>query len=664
MIFIAVMLIVMLVILGILGRQNQKVANTFIQNAFNIVRYTMSERQEKLLFDSEKMTSMENLGRKIKYVIESSSYFKYDTLRPTYMKMVGVLYSTSVTAGLWKAEIYNMDGNLMAFAMNNEDGYILGCVHNREIFEIASLESNEELMDESWSRQDALPAGIECGFNKEDFPNKEEIIYQIIDNSLCLVAYVPIMGKDYNPVTEKMEEKQAGVIVASQKLDHTFAMKMTELTGTDINIFTPDGILCSDSCCGNYDGYDKFNFSGFKDITGEWSLAGQPVIFGDVDIAEHGYFQGVLPIYSDSKCVAVIVSLYSKAMARANTMQIIKLLSLVYLVGIMLIVPITILVVVRGIINPIERTAFMMRQIAREKDFTKMLDIESHNEIGDLASSFNEMTEDLRKTTTSVDNLNREINERMKAEKYQAQLFGQLEKTNQELKDFAYVISHDLKAPLRGIQTLANWISDDYADKLGDEGRKKLALLARRVERMHNLIGGILQYSRIGRLNEEETMVNLNELVGGIIEMLAPPENVSVTIERELPTIPCEKTRISQVFQNLISNAIKYMDKENGRIEIDYTDEDDFWRFSVADNGPGIEEKYFEKIFQMFQTLIARDEFESTGIGLTLVKKIVDMHNGRIWVESKIGIGSIFFFTLPKQKKEMKNAKLETNIAC
>jgi signal transduction histidine kinase len=657
-IFIAVMLVITVVISLILSKQNRKAANTFIQNAFNIARYTISERQEKLLFDSRQMASIDDMGRKIKYVMESSSYFKYDTLRPTYVKIASVIYSTSTTADVWKANIYNLNGELMAFTIIEENGNTLGCVHNRETIEIASLKPAEELTDESWIKKDILPAGTEYSFGSAIL-DKEAIHFEIIDNSLCLVAYVPVMGKDYNAATEKMEAKQVGMVVTVQKLGAAFVKKMSELSGTNINIFTQNAMLS-----GTYAAYKTFDLSGFADVKSGWTLNGQPVTFNDVDISEGSYFQGVLPIYSGSKCVAAIVSLYSKEMAKANTMQIIKLLSLVYFVGVILIVPITILVVVRGVINPIQRTAFMMRQIAHKKDFTKMLNIESQDEIGDLASSFNEMTENLCKTTTSIDNLNREIAERKKAEQRQAQLLEQVENINQELKDFAYVVSHDLKAPLRGIKTLAEWITTDYADKLDDNGKEQMNLLAGRVDRMHNLIDGILQYSRVGRTEEEKVVVNLNELVPEIIDMIAPPENITITIENELPTVECEQTRIMQVFQNLLSNAVKYMDKPQGQIKVGCVEEDGFWEFYVADNGPGIEEKYFEKIFQLFQTLAPRDESESTGIGLTIIKKIVEIYGGKTWVQSKVGSGSTFFFTLPKTLSVINNEKQLLTSSC
>jgi two-component system, LuxR family, sensor kinase FixL len=257
-----------------------------------------------------------------------------------------------------------------------------------------------------------------------------------------------------------------------------------------------------------------------------------------------------------------------------------------------------------------------------------------------------------------------DITRRKQAENRQTQLLKEVESANRELKDFAYVVSHDLKAPLRGIKTLSEWISTDYTDKLDEQGKEQMKLLVGRVDRMQNLIDGILQYSRIGRVKEKRDVVNLNKIVAEIIDILASPANITITVENELPTIECEPTRIVQVFQNLLSNAVKYMDKPQGQIKVGCVEENGFWKFSVADNGPGIEEKHFERIFQLFQTLAPRDSVESTGVGLTVAKKVVELYGGRIWIESKIGEGSTFFFTLPKQEIGAENAKLEANITC
>jgi len=233
---------------------------------------------------------------------------------------------------------------------------------------------------------------------------------------------------------------------------------------------------------------------------------------------------------------------------------------------------------------------------------------------------------------------------------------------NRELQHFVHIAAHDLKAPLRAIGTLADWISTDYADKLDDNGKEQMNLLMSRVDRMHNLIEGVLQYSRVGHIKEEKVVVNLNELVTEVIDIIAPPENISITVENKLPTIECEQTRIMQVFQNLLSNAVKYMDKPQGQIKVGCIEENGFWKFSVADNGPGVEREYFEKIFEILQTLSPRDEVEATGVGLSVVKKIVELYGGSVWVESELGKGSVFFFTLPKQEIGVKHEKLEANI--
>jgi len=257
----------------------------------------------------------------------------------------------------------------------------------------------------------------------------------------------------------------------------------------------------------------------------------------------------------------------------------------------------------------------------------------------------------------------RDVTERKKSEQQQARLLRQIESANKELKDFAHIVSHDLKAPLRGINNLVEWIVADYSDKLDDEGKEQMNLLTSRVVRMRNLIEGILNYSRVGRENEEKVPVDLSELVPEIIDLICPQENITVTVENHLPVIHCEKTRISQVFQNLLSNAVKYMDKPEGQITIRCAEDGQFWQFSVADNGPGIEKQHFDKIFQIFQTLKPRDEYESTGVGLSVVRKAIEMYGGKIWVESKVGQGSTFLFTLPKQIQTQHTHELQTAAA-
>lgn len=255
---------------------------------------------------------------------------------------------------------------------------------------------------------------------------------------------------------------------------------------------------------------------------------------------------------------------------------------------------------------------------------------------------------DAQGTPLRIDGIGRDITRHKQAMQQQDALMHELRSANEELKNFAYVVSHDLKAPLRAIGSLAEWIAVDYADKFDEQGREHLRLLVGRVCRMNALIDGILQYSRVGRTDEHSSDVELAALLQEVIDLLAPPPHIRIEIDTPLPIVRIDRTRMQQVFQNLISNAIKYNDKPQGQVHIGCCAEEGCWQFYVRDNGPGIEQRYFERIFQLFQTLMPRDRFESTGVGLALVKKIVELHGGSVWMESQVGAGSTFYFTLPR----------------
>ena len=225
----------------------------------------------------------------------------------------------------------------------------------------------------------------------------------------------------------------------------------------------------------------------------------------------------------------------------------------------------------------------------------------------------------------------------------------ELSHANKELQEFAHITAHDLKTPLRAIGTLADWLSKDYADKFDEQGKEKVRLLVTRAVQMSSLIDDILRYSRVGHDVTEKQQVDLKTLLSEVIAGIAPPENIEITIDNELPVLLCDRTQILQVFQNLLSNAVKYIDKPTGQIQIGCIEQDAFWKFSVTDNGTGIDKRHYERIFKLFQTLSPCDGVENTGIGLSIVKKIVEQNGGGVSVESEVGKGSTFAFTLPKQ---------------
>jgi PAS domain S-box-containing protein len=278
---------------------------------------------------------------------------------------------------------------------------------------------------------------------------------------------------------------------------------------------------------------------------------------------------------------------------------------------------------------------------------------------------------DAKGNTFAIAVVYRDITERKWAETTMESLNKELKATvekltrsNCELRDFAHITAHDLKAPARAIAILAGWLATDYSDKFDEKGKKQIDLLAGRAKRMGDLIDSILRYSELEWKKHSTEQVDLNELLTEVISKINPPANIEITCEDNLPVLKCEKERITEVFQNLVSNAVRYIDKPQGLVKISCSEERDFWKFSISDNGSGIDKKYFEKIFKIFQTLAPRDEIEVTGIALPIARKIVEMNGGKIWVESEIGKGSTFLFTLPKQKEVTANAKSKANIAC
>ncbi len=215
---------------------------------------------------------------------------------------------------------------------------------------------------------------------------------------------------------------------------------------------------------------------------------------------------------------------------------------------------------------------------------------------------------------------------------------------NQELDQFVYVSSHDLKAPLRAIANLSEWIEEDLEGQLPEEGQQHMRLLRKRVQRMDALINGLLEYSRVGRAKVAVETVNVGELLAEVIDLLAPPPNFMVEVAL-MPTIQTRRLPLSQVFSNLISNAIKHCDRLDAHIQITVNVQGNLCEFTVSDNGPGIALEHQNKIFTIFQTLDARDKTENTGIGLSIVKKLVELEGGKVWVESKLGQGAKFIFT-------------------
>ena len=226
------------------------------------------------------------------------------------------------------------------------------------------------------------------------------------------------------------------------------------------------------------------------------------------------------------------------------------------------------------------------------------------------------------------------------------ELLFSLEKQNKELNEYAHMVSHDLKAPLRSIDTLINWFIEDNKEMMNEGNLRSLNLILSNVEKMDLLIKGILDYSAIEKQEDDNRDIDLNVLINDILRTNSISGNVEVSVKQELPKVFGNDFRFKQLFQNLIQNAIKYNDKEEVKVEIGYSEDENDYCFYVKDNGIGIPKIYQNKIFEIFSKLENNDA--SSGIGLSIVKKIIDFYKGKIWLESQENIGTIFYFTISK----------------
>lgn len=241
----------------------------------------------------------------------------------------------------------------------------------------------------------------------------------------------------------------------------------------------------------------------------------------------------------------------------------------------------------------------------------------------------------------------KENEERIKEQENKKEILLQnLEKQNKELNDYTHAVSHDLKAPLRNINALINWVKEDNLDKFDEQTLKSFDKMLQNLEKMDDLIIAILDYSSIDKIDTVSTNFNLNEVVNDCLKKLEIPTNFKINVSDVLPNVHGDKQRMTQVFQNLVQNAIDYNKCDSPSIEIDCTENEEFQTIRIKDNGIGIKKEYTNKIFDSFMKL--HNNFNSAGLGLSIAKRIIESKGGKIWVESEENSGSTFYFTIPK----------------
>lgn len=398
-IIITMMVVSTLSVAFLISKQNRKAADGLLINALDIVREDLSGRQEKVLADTRQLASMEKMGSKVKLLYDSKRDPNLNWVQNTYTDLTGYVYQLVRTGQMWKAAIYDIDGDLKSFAIRGEDNaFFLGYCHlvPQPVFISATVKQDETLSRDSWQQSEELPhAGSKLKFD-QDIPADETVAYSHVDNVMVISTSVPIYADVFNKDTRQSEKKQLGFVQAFQRLDNAFVARMSRLTGMKINLFLGDRLVN-----GDMEGYQKLHMSARGEKERPTSMAPQNILLNDLTLKQGGYFQGILPIHNASGYLGAVAALYSKATVRDNTVQVVKLLCLVFLGCLLLVLPFVLAFSV-SLSRPIHRIIMSLRENA-ERVSSASEQVSSSSRL--VAEGASDQAASLEETTSSLEEM-------------------------------------------------------------------------------------------------------------------------------------------------------------------------------------------------------------------------------------------------------------------
>jgi hypothetical protein len=407
----------------VINKQNKEGSNDLLKRSFTIIFDDLSVIKEKLVGDSRQMATIHDMPSRIKYIAEYNKKVKEEVVGTTYEEVVNDIYNVGMMGDVSSMVFYSHEGDLMAFAIITEEGAFLGYAHRFPdlTFKIAFLKNGAKLSADLWKKVDKLPVNVKAKFDKE-IPRREKIDFEREKNLICLVSYVPIMGKVYNKEIQKLEEKQLGFLRVTRKLGAGFLKRLSSLTDMKINIFTKDGLSI-----GDINEYNIVKMNSLSKAKKKWDIAKKEICLNDIAIGDNSYFQGVLPLYGDSGYVGAIAALYSKSIVKANTWQMIKLLALVSLACIFMIIPVTFIFsnmltgsidrIISILSNNSDNVASASRQISSASQSIAEGASEQASSLEETSSSLEEMTSMTRQSANNaaqLDTIMKAANETVK----------------------------------------------------------------------------------------------------------------------------------------------------------------------------------------------------------------------------------------------------------
>ncbi len=388
-------IIIFLMVLSILGtsiiisRQNQETSYNYLRQSLSVIRDEISSMTKKLLINSRQISQSGNMGDNISFLEElRGTEGMESTVASTFKTVAKIMFNISQISDIWKTAMYDSKGDLLCFIIFDNNQSFMG-FPMPDGWQVANLKTGEMLVTESWKKADS-DVDINKTYGKTILTS-ENVEFEKIDNQLCLVSFVPISAKKYNVDKDKYESVQVGFITATLQLKTDFVDKMAKLTNTKINVFTKTGLSV-----GLLKDYKKLDFHMFSSAKGDWQIENQDPMLNEIQLNEDDYFQGILPVYNESVCVGAVTALYTKAISKANTIQVVKLLCLIFLISFVIVVVITVFAS-NALIKPILQVVDGLKDIAEgEGDLTIRLKISGNDEIGELARWFNIFIERLQ----------------------------------------------------------------------------------------------------------------------------------------------------------------------------------------------------------------------------------------------------------------------------